>query len=98
MKKRLICVISGRVQGVLYRAFARETADKLDIKGEVQNLPDGAVKVTAEGDEEKLQEFQLALQKGSAFSKVEKVLCESGDILTGYDDFKIKYRGFFDRF
>lgn len=97
MKKRLVCVISGRVQGVLYRAFTERLAKDLDIEGEVENLSDGTVKVVAEGEEEKLEQFRNKLWKGSTFSKVENVVCESGDNLFGFNDFKIKYRSFWDR-
>jgi acylphosphatase len=98
MKKRIKCIISGRVQGVLYRAFARDTANDLDIKGEVENLPDGTVRIEAEGEEEPLDKFKSKLQKGSAFSKIENVVCDSYDDLLGYEDFRIKYKSFFDRF
>lgn len=97
MKKRITCVISGRVQGVLYRSFTQDSAKELDIKGEVQNLSDGTVRVEAEGEEEKLNKFRAGLWKGSAFSKVENVVCDSYDNLKGYKDFKIKYKNFFDR-
>ncbi len=98
MKKRIVCIISGRVQGVLYRAFTRGTANKLGIKGEVENLPDGTVRVEAEGEEEKLNDFQSQLWNGSTFSKVEKIVCDEYEDLKNYESFKIKYIRFFDRF
>lgn len=98
MKKHLTCIISGRVQGVLYRSFTRDSACKLGIKGEVKNLPDGTVLIEAEGEEEKLEEFKLKLHKGSAFSKVADVVCDFSENLLGYENFKIKYRNFIDRF
>lgn len=98
MKKRITCIISGRVQGVLYRSFTKDSAKDLDIRGEVENLPDGTVKVEAEGEEEKLVQFQKKLWKGSTFSKVENVVCVDGDDLRNNEDFKIIYRSFFDRF
>lgn len=98
MKKRIACIISGRVQGVLFRSFTKDSAKELDIKGEVQNLPDGTVKVEAESEEEKLKQFQNKLKKGSAFSKVKNVACVEGGELRNYKDFKIIYGSFFDRF
>ena len=97
MKQRITCIISGRVQGVLYRDFTKRTADKLQIKGEVENLPDGTVRDEAESEEDKLAEFRSILGKGSTFSKVEGVVCESQDDLKGFEQFKIKYRSFWDR-
>ena len=98
MRKRLICIISGRVQGVLYRAFTKEVASKLHIKGEVQNLSDGTVRVEAEGDEKQLIEFQMMPNKGSAFSRVDNVICDVYENLLDHKEFNIKYRSFFDRF
>ena len=97
MKRRITCVISGRVQGVLYRSFTKDLAKGLGIKGEVQNLPDGTVKVEAEGEDEKLKQFQSKLQKGPMFSKVANVTCADDGELRNYTDFKITYRSFFDR-
>jgi acylphosphatase len=47
---RLRLVISGRVQGVGFRWFAREQARELQLRGWVRNRPDGSVEVEAEGD------------------------------------------------
>ena len=50
--KIVICrfLISGRVQGVFYRASTREQAHKLNLTGHAKNLPDGRVEVLACGD------------------------------------------------
>jgi acylphosphatase len=44
------CLVSGRVQGVFYRASARERARDLDVAGHAINLPDGRVEVLVIGD------------------------------------------------
>lgn len=98
MQKRIICIISGRVQGVLYRATTRDAANRLGVKGEVENLPDKTVWVEGEGEEEKLKQFETELWNGSMFSKVENVVCDSYEDLKGYEDFKIKRINFWDRF
>lgn len=50
MKKKLAARVSGRVQGVGYRYFARETAAMLGLNGFARNLPGGDVEVEAEGE------------------------------------------------
>ncbi len=62
--------VSGRVQGVGYRWFARENAQDLELTGYVKNLPDGDVEVVAQGREEKVLEFTALLRQGPSFSKV----------------------------
>jgi len=50
-------VISGKVQGVFYRASAKEQAEKLQINGWVKNTKEGNVEVLASGSEESLLKF-----------------------------------------
>lgn len=56
-RKRLHLLISGMVQGVWYRASAKDKAEVFYLTGWVRNLPDGRVEVVAEGDEENLKQF-----------------------------------------
>ena len=55
--KRVILHISGNVQQVGFRAKAVAIANALDIKGNVQNLSDGRVKIIAEGNDADLERF-----------------------------------------
>ena len=52
---------SGRVQGVGFRMTAARTAEKFAVEGYVQNLPDGRVRLVAEGDEEEVDLFLASL-------------------------------------
>ena len=49
------CFVSGRVQGVFYRASARHKAIELGISGYARNLPDGRVEVLAAGSRQAVQ-------------------------------------------
>lgn len=50
-------IIEGRVQGVYFRATAKEVADEIGVKGWVKNTEEGNVEITAKGDEEQLRKF-----------------------------------------
>ncbi|HAT1792970.1 TPA: acylphosphatase [Legionella pneumophila] len=65
------CYISGRVQGVWFRASAKNLAEQLMISGWARNLADGRVEVFACGKEDKLEEFYTWLQKGPLNARVD---------------------------
>lgn len=69
--KRLI--VSGRVQGVGFRYFSQETAQRFGIKGWVRNLNDGTVELHAEGTEQEIGAFEQALKDGNRFVGVERI-------------------------
>ncbi|MBD3609808.1 MAG: acylphosphatase [Gammaproteobacteria bacterium] len=71
------CYVSGRVQGVFYRATAQQRARELGITGYARNLDDGRVEVLACGDEEQVKRFNDWLWTGSSSSAVNNVECES---------------------
>ena len=71
------CFVSGRVQGVFYRASAAERASELGVTGYAKNLPDGRVEVLACGEERAVTELCEWLKQGPPNAKVEKV--EIGD-------------------
>jgi len=73
MQKRLECIITGRVQMVMFRDFTQRNARKLGLVGEVKNMDDGSVYVVAEGEEEKLRNLFTLLHKGSIFARVDSV-------------------------
>ena len=65
--------ISGRVQGVGFRFFARDHARRLGVTGHVRNLADGRVEVVAEADSSILNQFITCLKKGPALAAVQSV-------------------------
>ena len=66
-------IVSGRVQGVFFRASAREQAQRLDISGYAKNLDDGTVEVIACGDAANIEALERWLQKGPAAAHVDRV-------------------------
>ena len=60
LMKRLTATVSGKVQKVGYRKRIIDIAIAFGIKGIVENLEDGRVRIIAEGDEEKLKAGSLA--------------------------------------
>jgi acylphosphatase len=66
-------VISGRVQGVGYRAFAVRAAGRVGVSGWVRNLADGSVEVYARGGAAQLDELEGWLRKGPPFADVRGV-------------------------
>ena len=68
--------VSGKVQGVFYRATAKDVADQLGIKGWVKNLPDNNVEIKATASEEILQKFMDWCKQGPPKARVEDVIVE----------------------
>jgi acylphosphatase len=89
----VICVrirVSGRVQGVCFRAYAKSKAEELGIKGWVQNLPGGGLEAVLEGDRKKVGELLSLMKTGPAGSMVSGM--ELSEIkCKNYEDFKILY-------
>ena len=71
------CIVSGKVQGVFFRASTREQALRLNIKGHAKNLMDGNVEVIANGNKEDIQQLKQWLQNGPQHAVVEHVECET---------------------
>lgn len=81
--------IEGSVQGVFFRQFTKENADKLNLKGFVRNLENGNVEVFVEGDKEKLAEFIELIKKGPKYSIIRDVKIEEKKWTGEFKDFKI---------
>lgn len=68
--------ISGRVQGVGFRAATQAKARQLGLCGWVCNLPDGRVEVMAQGQQTALNQLSDWLQQGPVFAQVQQVECQ----------------------
>ena len=82
--------VSGRVQGVFYRAFTKDRARALGVKGFVRNIPGGGVEAVLEGERKFVGELLKVMKSGPTgaiilgmeFSELES---------KGYEDFEIEY-------
>ncbi len=77
-------IVSGRVQGVGYRWFVRETGRSEDLRGIARNLPDGSVEVVAAGSPDSLSRLEARLGEGPPHAIVDSVSCTEIDALDGY--------------
>ncbi len=88
--KRVEAVVEGLVQDVGYRYFVQMAAIAMHLNGRVLNLPDGTVKVIAEGDEATLERLISALWQGPRSARVDRVR-EAWSAATGeFQEFAIE--------
>lgn len=81
-------LIKGRVQGVFYRASAREEAERTGIKGWIKNTPEGHVEALVSGTESQLEAFTKWCKRGPDKARVDEVLVtEETD--NSFDEFTI---------
>ncbi|WP_199097015.1 acylphosphatase [Dyella sp. ASV21] len=76
-------LVSGRVQGVFYRASTREQALALGLAGYAANLPDGGVEVVVVGSDSAIDALERWLWEGPAAARVETVVrdaCDAGEL------------------
>ena len=66
-------LVSGRVQGVGFRWYARETAERLGLGGWVKNLPDGRVELLLEGREPAVEAMLVWLERGPPAAHVKNL-------------------------
>ena len=72
-------LVSGRVQGVAFRAYTRAQANALELRGHARNLADGRVEVLAVGDAAAIERLAEWLQHGPPLARVEAVVREAVD-------------------
>ena len=89
--KNLEIIVSGRVQGVCYRAFVLHRANELNIKGYAKNLMNGKVKVIASGEDNALNIFIDMLKEGPPMARIDNI--RTSEIIIGeeFSGFSIKY-------
>ena len=86
--RRAQITVHGHVQGVSFRYYTLQAAQKFGVHGWVRNDPGGAVTAEAEGEEDRVRLFVKWCHEGSPWSHVESVDVAWGDP-AGYSDFRI---------
>ncbi len=84
-------IVSGKVQGVFYRATTKETAENFGVNGWVKNRPDGNVEAIFEGDKKTVDLVLKWCSKGPLFAKVKEVNISWEEYSGEYSDFRISY-------
>ena len=82
-------IIKGKVQGVFFRASAKETAELLGVTGWVKNTREGNVEAFINGDENKLQEFIAWCKRGPSKAIVTEVVIDEA-LEESFKDFSIR--------
>ncbi|MEM2394095.1 MAG: acylphosphatase [Candidatus Bathyarchaeia archaeon] len=91
MKVRAHVLVSGRVQGVFFRAETRREAKKRGVKGWVRNTLDGKVEAVFEGEEDAVKELIEFCKLGPPGARVTKIDVKWETYTGEFRDFEIRY-------
>jgi acylphosphatase len=92
LKARVRILVSGLVQGVLFRRGITDTARRLGATGWVRNLQDGRVEAVAEGEKEMLDELVRFCNIGPPGARVSRLDVEWSEFKGEFGGFKITHR------
>lgn len=84
-------IVDGLVQGVCFRAWARDLARSLGLAGWVRNLPDGRVEILVQGSPPALADYLAQLEYGSPLSRVSRVEHALAAGAERFESFEIRY-------
>ena len=84
-------MISGRVQGVWFRANTKDKAEQLGLNGWVRNTHDGDVEAVFEGEQEQINEMLKWCHQGPPMARVDNVKVEKQPVSDEFNVFSIKY-------
>ena len=89
--KRVHVYISGRVQGVFFRAKTQSTAKSFNLAGWARNMADGRVEAVFEGDDADIDKMLAWCHSGPRTARVEEVVVNEEPCTGIFHDFSIKY-------
>ena len=90
MMKELHVIVTGKVQGVWFRAWTRDTAREMGVTGWVRNQSDGNVEAVGQADEELLKQFLKQLFDGPPLARVVKIDSAWREAETEFSSFEIR--------
>ena len=82
--------VSGRVQGVFFRAWTRDEANALGVSGWVRNCDDGSVEAHVEGEEEAVEQLLRLMSDGPAHAQVDDFSVADAEP-EGFDAFEVRH-------
>ncbi len=88
MKKSIRLFLTGSIQGMFFRQFIKDNADKHNVKGYVRNAEDGRVEIFLEGDQEKVDAMTVICKTGPKHANVRKIE-EKPEPFQDFKEFKI---------
>jgi len=91
MVKTVHVFISGKVQGVWFRANTKQQAEQRNVSGWVRNTSDGKVEAVFQGDADAVDDIISWCHQGSSMSEVSDVSVETLDDDKEFQGFNIKY-------
>jgi acylphosphatase len=87
--QRVEILVRGRVQGVAFRWYTLRQARELGLTGSVRNLPDGSVRIVAEGPPDQLEALLAWVALGPPHAQVTTTEVNWGEARHDHDDFLI---------
>lgn len=90
-KIRSRAIITGRVQGVFFRAETQRTARRFGVTGWVRNKPDGSVEAVFEGEVQAVEDTISWCRQGPPLSRVESVVVNPEECTGEFSSFSIRY-------
>jgi acylphosphatase len=89
--KRAHVFISGRVQGVFFRAETQRAAMGLNLTGWVRNVPDGRVEAAFEGEDTNVDKMLTWCHHGPPAARVQEVIIKEEPYTDEFSNFSVKY-------
>ncbi|MFH1506738.1 MAG: acylphosphatase [archaeon] len=89
--KRLHITISGNVQGVSFRYYAKLRAKELFLDGWIKNVEFNKVEIVIEGKDDEVDMFLEWCKEGPYYTDIEDIKIEEEDFQREFKDFEVRY-------